>query len=201
MGDCVLPARAPRNGEESRVNGLSAADLFDLVSHFLLLSLLSIGGAMSAAPEMHRYFVVERGWLDETGFVTSIALAQAAPGPNVTFVAVVGYQIAGLVGALAALCGILLPSTLLSLRVSRWLRTHRTSVGVQAFTAGLAPMTVGLLLATSWVLLKPFLDGAETVPWGPILLIALTVWCMLRTRLAPIWLILMGGLVGALGYG
>ncbi|MFB1028288.1 MAG: chromate transporter, partial [Thauera sp.] len=64
------------------MNTLPAGDLLALFLHFLTLSLLSIGGAMSTAPEMQRYFVVERGWIGEADFTTAIALAQAAPGPN-----------------------------------------------------------------------------------------------------------------------
>ena len=81
------------------MNTLPAGELLALFLHFLTLSLLSIGGAMSTAPEMHRYLVVERGWLGEADFTTAIALAQAAPGPNVLFVPVLGFQVAGLAGA------------------------------------------------------------------------------------------------------
>ncbi|HRK12254.1 MAG TPA: chromate transporter, partial [Thauera sp.] len=94
------------------MNTLPAGELLELFLHFLTLSLLSIGGAMSTAPEMHRYFVTERGWLGDADFTTAVALAQAAPGPNVLFVPVLGFQAAGLPGAAAALVGILLPSTL-----------------------------------------------------------------------------------------
>ncbi|WP_114649769.1 chromate transporter [Pseudothauera hydrothermalis] len=181
------------------MNGsLAGADLADLLVHFLVLSLLAIGGAMSTVPEMHRYLVVDRGWLDDAGFTSSIALAQAAPGPNVLFVPVLGYQIAGLLGAAVALIGILLPSTLLSLAVSRWASTRRDKPGVRAFTAGLAPVTIGLLLATGWVLAQPFL-ARGTPPYGALAAIGLTVLAMLRTQAAPIWLILAGALAGAGG--
>ena len=100
--------------------GFMLSDLPQFFLHFLTLSLLSIGGAMSTAPEMHRLLVHDRGWLTDADFTTAIALAQAAPGPNVLFVPVLGFQVAGLLGAAAALVGILLPSTLLSLGVSRW---------------------------------------------------------------------------------
>jgi chromate transporter len=176
----------------------SAADLADLFLRFLVLSLLSLGGAMSTAPEMHRYFVVQRGWMNDAEFTASVALAQASPGPNVIFVPVLGYHIAGLLGAAVALVGILLPSTLLSLGVSRWGNTRRDTPGVQAFTAGFAPVTVGLLLATSWVLAQPFI-GTGGQAWDALALIALTVALMLRTKLATIWLILVGGLAGAFG--
>ena len=87
------------------MNTLPAGELLELFLRFLTLSLLSIGGAMSTAPEMHRYLVVERGWLGEADFTTAIALAQAAPGPNVLFVPVLGFQVAGIPGAVAAPSG------------------------------------------------------------------------------------------------
>jgi len=180
------------------MNTLPAGDLLALFLHFLTLSLLSIGGAMSTAPEMHRYFVVERGWIGEADFTTAIALAQAAPGPNVLFVPVLGFQAAGLPGAAAALVGILLPSTLLSLGVSRWGSSRRDTPLVRAFTAGLAPVTVGLVFATGWLLALPFV-GDPTHRNGALVLIALTALVTLRTKLAPIWMILVGALLGAAG--
>lgn len=178
---------------------LAPADLADLFLHFLMLSLLSIGGAMSTTPEMHRYLVVERGWLSDADFTTSIALAQAAPGPNVLFVPVLGFQVAGISGALAALVGILLPSTLLSLGASRWSSRRRDTPLVRAFTSGLAPVTVGLMFASGWVLALPFLDG-NAQPLGALAVIALTIAVTLRTRLAPIWMIALGAVAGALGW-
>ena len=177
---------------------LPAAELLDLFLRFLTLSLLSIGGAMSTAPEMHRYLVVERGWLGEADFTTAIALAQAAPGPNVLFVPVLGFQVAGLAGAAAALLGILLPSTLLSLGVSRWGATRRDTPLVRAFTAGLAPVTVDLTFAAGWLLALPFI-GDPTHRLRALGLIALTALVTLKTRLAPMWMIAVGAAAGALG--
>ena len=180
------------------MNTLPVGELLELFLRFLTLSLLSIGGAMSTAPEMHRYLVVERGWLGEADFTTAIALAQAAPGPNVLFVPVLGFQVAGLAGAAAALLGILLPSTLLSLGVSRWGATRRETPVVRAFTAGLAPVTVGLTFAAGWLLALPFI-GEPTHRLGALGLIALTALVTLKTRLAPMWMIAVGAAAGALG--
>ena len=180
------------------LNTLPAGDLLELFLRFLMLSLLSIGGAMSTAPEMHRYLVVERGWLGEADFTTAIALAQAAPGPNVLFVPVLGFQVAGLAGAAAALLGILLPSTLLSLSVSRWGATRRETALVRAFTAGLAPVTVGLTFATAWLLALPYLTAAEH-RLGALALIGASALVTLRTKLAPIWMIAIGAALGAAG--
>ena len=73
-----------------------STQLVTLFGHFLLLSLLSIGGAITVAPDMHRVMVDQMGLLNDAQFNASIAIAQAAPGPNVLFVAVMGYQAAGL---------------------------------------------------------------------------------------------------------
>ena len=88
--------------------------------HFLVLSLLAVGGAISVAPEMHRLMVGQLGLLTDAQFNASIAIAQSAPGPNVLFVAVMGYQAGGWMGAAATLLGIMLPSTTLAYAAARW---------------------------------------------------------------------------------
>ena len=69
---------------------LSIHDWFSLFIHYLSLSLLSIGGAITTAPDMHRFLVVEQLWLTDAQFTASLAIAQSAPGPNVLFVALIG---------------------------------------------------------------------------------------------------------------
>ena len=176
---------------------LSAADLLGLFGHFLLLSLLAVGGAITTAPDMHRYMVGEHHWLSDAQFTTSIAIAQAAPGPNVLFVAVLGWNVGGPLGATATMLGILLPSTVLSIYASRWGTARRETRGVRAFTTGLTPLTIGLLFATGWILAEPYLaEPAHRL--GAIGLIAISVGVMGWTRLSPMWLVGLGALVGAL---
>ncbi|WP_119153983.1 chromate transporter [Caldimonas tepidiphila] len=174
---------------------LGAAELLGLFGHFMLLSLLAIGGAISTVPEMHRYVVVQQQWLDDAAFTASIALAQAAPGPNLLFVAVLGYNIAGLTGAAVTMLASVLPSTTLVLCVTRWGQRRAEARGVRAFKAGLAPVTVGLLLSTGWILSEPSRDSL-----GAMGLIALTVAAALLTRLSPMWLVAAGAVAGALGW-
>ncbi len=75
------------------MNAPYPVDWLALFGHFVAMSLLSIGGAITTAPEMHRYTVDEQHWLSDAQFNASVALAQAAPGPNVIFIAVLGWQI------------------------------------------------------------------------------------------------------------
>lgn len=181
---------------------LSAGDWVALALHFLMLSLLAIGGAITTVPEMQRFVVRDHHWLSDAQFTASVALAQAAPGPNVLFVAVIGYNVGGLAGVAATLLGTLLPSSTLALAVTHWGDRHREALVLRAFTTGMAPITIGLLLSTSWVLLAP--THAPGTPWLRIvaaaLLVAATLAWMLRTRGSPLVPIAAGAVAGVFGW-
>jgi chromate transporter len=168
--------------------------LLTLFLHFLLLSLLAIGGAVTVVPDMHRLLVGELGVLSDAQFTASIAIAQAAPGPNVLFVAVMGWQAAGAAGLAATLLGILLPSATLALAAHRWGEAHRRWRPLQAFRAGMAPIVIGLMLATGWILAA---EAPGRGHWFVTGAAALLVW---RTRIHLLWLVAAGGLMGALGW-
>jgi chromate transporter len=172
----------------------TSADWLPLFAHFLSMSMLAIGGALATTPEIHRYLVEQRGWLSDTQFSASVALAQAAPGPNLLFVPVLGHAIAGLPGAAVALAGMLIPSTTLALFASRWGRKRRETRGVRAFVAGMAPVTIGLLAAAGTVLAVPL--AAQPTAW---VLVAATVALSVKTKISPVWLIAIGAVVGAAG--
>ncbi|MFZ2329687.1 MAG: chromate transporter, partial [Rhodoferax sp.] len=146
----------------------SSADWLALLVHFLSLSLLAIGGAITTAPEMHSYLVGEKGWITDGQFTSSIALAQAAPGPNVLFIALLGWNVGmnagggvgagaqawwlALAGVGVAMIGILVPSTTLTFAAARWGHQNRELRAVRAFKQGMAPIVVALLIATGWIL-------------------------------------------------
>ena len=177
------------------LHGLAWADVLHLWLHFMLLSLLAVGGAITTAPDMQRYLVAEQGWMSDAQFTTGVAIAQAAPGPNILFVAVMGWHVAGGAGVAATLLGIIGPSSLLAWQVGRYRQRQAGSRGMLAFTAGLSPLTLGLLLSTGWVLLTP--SRHQPAAWG---LVLATVWLSVRSRISPMWLIAAGAVVGGLGW-
>jgi chromate transporter len=172
----------------------TSADWLPFFAHFLAMSMLAIGGALATTPEIHRYVVEQRGWLNDTQFSASVALAQAAPGPNLLFVPVLGHAIAGLPGAFVALIGMLIPSTTLALFASRWGRKRRDTLGVRAFVAGMAPVTIGLLAAAGTVLAVPLATHI-----GAAVLVVATVVLSVKTKISPVWLIAAGAVVGVAG--
>lgn len=171
-----------------------SVDLAALLAHFLLLSLLAVGGAITVVPEMHRVMVDQMGLLSDAQFNASIAIAQASPGPNVLFVAVMGYQAAGLPGAAATLAGIMLPSTTLALAAARWSHARRDWRAVRAFKAGMAPIVIALMFATGWIL------SAETPGWRHVMLTVTAAILVWRTRLHLLVMIAVGAIVGGLGW-
>lgn len=186
----------------------------DLFTHFASLSLLAIGGAITTAPDMHRYLVTEQGWLTETQFTSSIALSQAAPGPNVLFVALLGWnvglnagggpQVGGMawgmamLGTLVAMVAIMLPSSIVSYTATRWAHANRQLRSVRAFKAGMAPIVIALLIATGWLLVAAHDQPAKDWPlWLLTAVATLLVW---RTKIHLLWLIGAGALIGAAGW-
>jgi chromate transporter len=183
----------------------TGADWLTLGLHFLSLSLLAVGGAISTAPDMHRYLVDERHWLSDGQFSASIAIAQAAPGPNILFVGLLGWNVglnaAGLPGAwlglAIAMTGILVPSTLLTCLAAGWGHRNRDLRAVRAFKQGLTPIVLALLVATGWILATGRrYDPADAPLWALALATTLVVW---RTRLHLLWLLAAGAALGALG--
>ena len=180
-------------------------DWLALFLHYLSLSLLSIGGAITTAPDMHRFLVDQQGWLTEEQFSASIAIAQAAPGPNVLFVALLGWNVGlnvggnltGLMGVLVALSGILIPSTTLTYLATRWGHRNRGLRPVRAFKQGMAPIVVALLIATGWILATANSGTLQDWPlWLAAVMTALVVW---RTKLHMLWLLGAGALLGWFG--
>ena len=175
--------------------GFGVAELGALFLHFMVLSLLAVGGAITTVPDMHRFVVGERHWLDDAQFNASVALAQAAPGPNVLFVAVIGWNVAGLAGMLATMSGSLLPSTTLALAATRWGHANRESRAMRAFSAGMAPLTIGLLLSTGWVLTEPVSRHPAALA-----LVLGTAALMVLTKSGPLLPIAVGAVIGAMGW-
>ena len=159
----------------------------------MLLSVLAVGGAITTAPDMQRYLVGQQGWMTDAQFTAGVAIAQAAPGPNILFVAVMGWHVAGVAGVLACMAGIMGPSSALAFMVGRFGQRRADSIALRAFTAGLTPLTLGLLLSTGWVLTAPV-----RTEWMAALLVLGTVVVSVRTRISPMWLIGVGALAGGL---
>lgn len=185
---------------------LGWSDWLALFTHYLSLSLLAVGGAITTAPDMHRFLVDQQGWLSDSQFNASIAIAQAAPGPNVLFIALLGWNVglnaggmgAGLLGVGVSLLGIMLPSSALTYFAARWSHENGNRRSVRAFKQGMAPIVIALLVATGWILASAHGDLARD--WRLWVITGVSTLLVWRTRLHLLWMLAGGALLGWLGW-
>lgn len=169
--------------------------LLELAWRFALVSAIAFGGATAVMPEMYRFLVHDNHWISDPTFTALFAISQASPGPNVLFVALFGWQVAGPAGALVstfAMCG---PSSFVALLFEHYTGAYRNARWMTIFRRALAPLTIGLLLATGAIVAQ----GADH-SIGTILLTLATIAVGMRTRWNPLWLIAAGAVLGLTGW-
>lgn len=170
--------------------------LLALARIFTELSLLAFGGGNSILPEMQRQVVEVQHWMTARQFAALFALAQAAPGPNMMVVPLIGWHVAGLWGLLVSAAAKFLPSSLVTgLALTAWdrFRDRPWRRGVQL---GLAPVTIGLVAASAAVM-------AEATLYSPVLagIGVAGAGLLVTTRIHPLWVLLGGALAGLSGFG
>ena len=171
------------------------ATLVALFLQFATLSLFAVGGASTAVPEMHRQTVEIAGWLTDRQFSELFAMAQAAPGPNVMFVALLGHFIAGVPGAVVATVAMCGPTCFLAYVVSRVFDRFRTARWRIAIQAGLVPVTIGLIAASALII-----AWAADHDWSAYVVTAATFALVYWTRISPLIAFAAAAVLGLLGF-
>lgn len=168
----------------------------ELFLEFTLLAFVAFGGATALLPEMHRVVVDNHHWLDDATFTHLYAIAQAAPGPNVLVVTLIGWEVAGLAGALAATMAMCLPmSVLIYLLIDRW-ESFSGKRWQRAVSLGVAPLAVGLVFSGAMLIAT----SAGLSPTGWILVGAVVLANLRFRELHPLWLIAAGAILGISGF-
>jgi chromate transporter len=166
-----------------------------IVAYFALLSLISVGGVNTIYPEMQR-FVVAGGWVSAAEFTQLFAVSQAAPGPNILITALIGWKVAGLWGAVAALAAMCAPSTAVTWWASALWDRMRDAPWRAVIERSLVPVIVGLVLAGGYILATPAGLG-----WANALLAGTSAAVFFATRINPLWILAAGGALGAVLFG
>ncbi|MBV8029901.1 MAG: chromate transporter [Betaproteobacteria bacterium] len=169
--------------------------LLHLALYFCILSLISVGGLPSVMGEVQRIVVEEQAWVTAPEFVQLYAVGQASPGPNVLIVALIGWKVAGLAGALVALFSMCGPAAAVSWWVSGLWERFKDSPLRAVIQRAMVPLVVGLTAAGGVVLATP----GSTPDWRMWLIAVLACGGMLAfKKLNPLWLLAGGGLIGAI---
>lgn len=173
---------------------MSASILLTITAIFAELSLLAFGGANSVLPEMQRQVVDAHGWISATDFTALFALAQAAPGPNMMIVTLIGWRVASLPGAILATVSLIAPSSVLTVfTITVWNR-FRDAPWRRIVQAGIFPVTTGLIAAGAALIVV-----TADHDWKLAAITAVVAILHFTTRLHPLWLLGGGALCGLLG--
>ncbi len=169
--------------------------LLQLALYFCLMSVISVGGLPSVMGEVQRIVVEQQGWLTADEFVQLYAVGQASPGPNMLIVALIGFKVEGIAGALVAFFSMCGPAAAISWWVSGLWERFKDSPTRAVIQRAIVPIVVGLTAAGGIVLATP-----ETVAtWKMWTIAALSCAGVLGLKkLNPLWLLAGGGLLGAI---
>jgi len=168
--------------------------LVEIALYFMLLSVFSVGGLPSVMPEMQRYVVEVKNWMSPAEFMQAFAVGQAAPGPNMLIVTLVGWHLSGLSGALVALAAMCGPAAVLAWFVSDLWDRFKDSPWRMAIQRAIAPIVVAMILSGGVVIATP----DATPDWRLWLIAAATAAGMLATKINPLWFLAAGGALGAI---
>jgi len=172
----------------------SASLLASLAAVFMQLSLLAFGGTNSILPEMQRQVVQVHPWLTAHEFAALFALAQAAPGPNMLVVTLIGWRVAGLPGALVTTLGVAGPSSLLTFLGYRVWYRFRDAEWRRLVQHGLMPVTAGLIMASAALLIR-----TTSAEWGTAAITVVAALLFLFTRMHPLLVLAAAAALGASG--
>jgi len=169
--------------------------LITLAVQFAIMSLLAFGGANAVVPEMHRQAVELRSWMNQREFADMFAMSQAAPGPNVMLVTLIGYHVAGFAGAAVATLAMCGPTAVLAQFLSRVWDQFKDAPWRAAVQKGITPISVGLVGASAIVLTR-----ASDHSWVAFAITVATAVTAYWTRWNPLWLIGIAALAGLTGF-
>lgn len=167
--------------------------LQELTIHFFSLSLTSFGGVSASVLEMHRIFVGNLRLISNNKFLELYAISQAAPGPNLLFVVLLGWKIEGIFGALVSLFSMTTPASILAITADQLSSKFKDNNKLIQTKKILAPITIALFLSSGLILLK------NSIHFSSILLAATTILVLWKFRINPIWMLIFGAILGFFG--
>lgn len=166
---------------------------FNLSKVFANISLTLFGGGYVFIPYLDKIIVDQLGWLTEREFIDSIAMGQITPGPILITATFIGYKINGLLGAFLSTLSIFLPSSVVIIFFSRVYYFIKKNNTVKLIINGFKIGIIGLICYSGYVIM---FQQQETFNLYSMIVCSLTFVVLNKTKVHPIFLILISGLIG-----
>jgi len=166
-----------------------------LIRVFAYLSILTVGGGMAAFPEMKILTVDVHKWLTFPQLIHLYSVGQMAPGPNMMMIVSIGQWAGGILGAIAVLGAFFGPTAVLAFMVAKAWKKLEKWPWRRSIQQGLAPVSIGLLLAGCFSMAKGAITGTETAAIAVAVLLIL-----LQYKVNPALLVLASAGVGILTF-
>lgn len=162
---------------------------------FAYLSILTVGGGMAAFPEMKVLTVEVHKWLTFPQLIHIYSVGQMAPGPNMMMIVVIGQWAGGVAGAIVTVIAFFGPTALLAFLVAKGWKNLESWPWRTSIQQGLAPVSIGLLLAGCFTMAKGAITGLETgtITVGVLLL-------LMQYKINPALLVIGGAVVGLFSF-
>lgn len=176
------------------MNSGGSSSLLTLAGFFGVLSLFAIGGGNSAVPEMHRFAVDVQHWLSDRQFADSFALAQLTPGPNLIIVTLIGYHVAGILGALVTTLSMCGPPAVFAFYVGGASDRFRGKTWHTVLSRALVPVTIGLTAASAAVIV-----ATAGYNWMSLAIMVATALVTYFVRVHPLWIFAAAAAIGMSG--
>ncbi|MGI5856003.1 MAG: chromate transporter [Candidatus Merdivicinus sp.] len=162
------------------------------------LSAFTVGGGFVIVPLMKKRFVDDLGWIDENEMLDIAAIAQSTPGAIAVNASIlVGYRLAGLIGAMVTILGTILPPLILLSVISVFYQVFRDNI---FFTGLMTGMRAGVAAVIVDVVMKMSLDVVRGRDPVAIVTMAAAFAAACLFDVNVIWIILTSGVIGFVNY-
>lgn len=165
--------------------------LMTLALVFTQLSVLAFGGGNAILPEMQHQVVNIHHWMSAEQFSSLFAMAQAAPGPNMMIVPLIGWHVAGPAGLLVTSLAKFGPSSMITVYALKFWQRFKDHPFRSRFEQALKPITVGLVLVSAWMIAHASAQNTILV-----MIVILTTLLGLFKKIHPLWIMLLGAGLG-----
>lgn len=158
---------------------------------FLKIGTFAFGGGIVIIPLVEHDVVTRYGWLTKTEFIDAVTLSQITPGPIIISATFIGYKVFGILGAFVATLSVIVPSFVMICLAAEAAKRFRDNKLLASFFRGARIAVIGMIFAAAVSVGRSALVDPKT-----ILIAGITVFCLFRYEISPVWVLVAAGIIG-----